>query len=124
MRHDLEHLDFGIDVLNHNPLAGQLPIDCLIRFRQRLVLTLLDRYQTPRIIVVNALITTVRQNQHRQIRCQNQQTRLAQREVMHAARCLIDIINQTRNRICNDLGLDGMSLFLAGIPIFLFFLGR
>ena len=67
MCHDLEHLDPGIDVLNHNPSARQIQIERLILLRQRLVLTLLDRYQTPSIIVVNALITTVRQDQYRHI---------------------------------------------------------
>ena len=122
VRHNLEHLDSGIGILNHDSPPGQLPIERLFRLRQLAVFALLDRYQTPGIIILNALITTVRQNQDRQTRRQNQQTRLTQREVMNAARGFVNIVNYVA--VGDNLGFDRMSLFLSGIPFFLFFLGR
>lgn len=120
--HDLEHLDSGVGILNHNSPPGQFPIERLFRLRQFAVFTFLDRRQTPGIIILNALITTVRQNQNRQTRCQDQQTRLAQREVVNTARRLINIVNHIA--VGDNLGLDRVPFFLAGIPFFLFFLGR
>ena len=119
IRHNFEHLDSGIGVLNHNSPPGQLPVESLFRLRQLAVFALLDRHQAPGVIILNALITTVRQNQHRQTRRQNQQTRLTQREVMDATRCLVNIVNHIA--VGDNLGLDRMSLFLAGIPLFLVF---
>ena len=117
--HNFEHLDSGVGILNHDSPPGQLPIERLFRLCQRMFFALLDRYQTPGIIVLNTLITTVRQNQNRQTRCQDQQTCLAQREVVDAARCFVNIVNHIA--VGDNLGLDRVPFFLAGIPLFVVF---
>jgi len=54
VRHNLEHLDSGIGILNHDSPPGQLPIERLFRLRQLAVFALLDRYQTLGIIILRA----------------------------------------------------------------------
>ena len=116
--HDPEHLYPSINVLHHNPPTRQLPIERLLLCRQLATLALLDRYQTPSIMTLNALITTVRQNQHRQTDRQYQQTRLAQRKIVYAAHRLIDIVNQTRKRMDEDLRLDRVPFFYQNTNLF------
>ena len=57
--HDLEDLDFPVDVFNQYPLACQLTVQRLLFLRQRSVLTLFVQYFTVGMIRRNALVTTV-----------------------------------------------------------------
>ena len=122
MGHNFEHFYLGINVINDDPSTRQLLIERLLRLRQRMFLAFLNRYQTPRMIILNALIATVRHYQHCQTDRPHQQTRLAQGEIMNTARCLIHIVYLVGSRVYKDLRLVGVPLFLAGIPLFLIFL--
>ena len=62
-------------------------------------------------MTLNALITTVRQDDHRQKDRQHQQTRLAQRKIMNTSRCLIGCVNNACDDVYKDLRLVGVLFF-------------
>ena len=86
---DLEHLDFAVDVFDHNPFACQSAVKRLLLLCQRVVFAFFVRYFAVGMVRRNALITTVRLDLHFRadsIAC----TIFVKPEVVNATFCLIN----------------------------------
>ena len=121
--HDFEGFDLGIDVFNDNAFARQCTVKRLLLCRQRTIFAFFVRNLTVRVVRQQSLIAAVGQQQNSpNNRCLDHH--FEQLEIMYGALFLGGTENLPCFGVNNDLRLYPVPLFLAGVPFFLFFLGR
>ena len=120
--HDFERFDPRVDVFDDDSLGRQRVIERLLLRRQRMVFARLVRNATVSMVLQQPLITAVRQQQNSPN--DRLDRRLEQLEIVDGSLGLGRAKNFLRVNVDDDLCFYRVPLFLAGVVVFLFFLGR
>lgn len=120
--HDFESFDFCVDVFNDDSFLRQLAVERFLFHRQRVIFACFVRDSAVFVQLQQPLITTVGQQQNPAKDRPNR--RFENLKIMHGPFVLGGAENFLRFDVDDDLRFYRMPFFFAGIPVFLFFLGR